>query len=388
MPPRALDLFAGCGGLSVGMERAGFSIPVACEIDRSAGRTYAANHAQTELLERDIRAVPKAYWEALRGEIDLVMGGPPCQGFSVSGRRQYGEVPSQNTLPEAFLDVVETVRPRAVLLENVAGFVTAQLKPGVKALPLVLQRLGELGYSTSHRVIQAADYGVPSLRSRLFVVATLERSGQELIPPATHTVGPDLMLAPHNTCMDAIGDLPPLAAGEGSEGPMSYSRVPDNSYQAKLREGSAGVYNHAAMRHTPRLVERFAGLRPGDSTHSAHGEEVTVYKSNNQRLRADKPSLCITANFQSTYVHPEQDRNLTAREAARLMSYPDSFVFHGKRTLMSTKFLIKYGREHEIGLSQYNQIGNSVPPELAYHLGLRLMDHLLSSTPVRQRRVA
>src|SRR4051812_1771053 len=127
MQHKAIDLFAGCGGLSTGVTRAGFEVASACELDRWAAETFATNHPSTPLIRQDIRTISKRHWSKMRGEIDLVMGGPPCQGFSLAGQRQYGVIPDHNTLPEAFLDVVELVRPRLVLLENVQGFATAQL---------------------------------------------------------------------------------------------------------------------------------------------------------------------------------------------------------------------------------------------------------------------
>jgi DNA (cytosine-5)-methyltransferase 1 len=145
-----------------------------------------------------------------------------------------------------------------------------------------------------------------------------------------------------------------------------------------MRRGSKHVFNHQAMKHTQRLVERFAEIKPGGSAYKLGTEgdaaPVTVYKSNNQRLVPLLPSLCITANFQSNYVHPVLHRNLTAREAARIQTFPDSFVFKGRRTLMSATLLASEGRHAENHLSQYNQIGNAVPPLLARVLGERILE--------------
>ncbi len=370
MPPKAIDLFAGCGGLSLGLANAGFEIVFANEIDQWAAETYRVNHPSTELVQGDIHDISKTDWRALRGEIALVAGGPPCQGFSVSGRRQYGEISSQNTLVESFLDVVEQVEPQLVLIENVAGFRTAKLRPNTPALAFVLNRLAGLGYDTRVQTLQATDFGVPSLRSRLFVIGQLKRLSSDPFPLPTHAIKD----RKHPVgCLDAISDLPPIHAGEGQEAIVPYRNSAANGYQAAMRQDALGVCNHVAMKHTPRLVERFATIPQGQSSYRMSDQNITVYKSNNQRLFADIPSLCITANFQSNYIHPVLNRNLTAREAARLMSYPDTFLFKGKRTLMSKKFLEKYDRAHEAGLSQYNQIGNSVPPLLAEALGASLI---------------
>ena len=323
----------------------------------------------THLLRGDVRHIDHGELRALRGEIDLVAGGPPCQGFSVSGRRQFGEVPLQNTLIEAFLSVVEQIRPLLVLMENVAGFRTAQLRPGVRALPFALDRLAGLGYDTAVLTLQAADYGVPSLRSRVFIVAALGGLPGDPTPPATFGAGAAFR---HRSCLEAISDLPALDSGQGTDSLQAHTAPAFNRYQALMRAGSAGVTNHVSMRHTSRLVRRFQTIPPGSSSYRSV-EGVTVYKSNNQRLVADLPSLCITANFQSNYIHPVQDRNLTAREAARLMTFPDQYEFKGKRTLMSKALLDKEGRSAEANLSQYNQIGNAVPPMLGRALGERLI---------------
>jgi DNA (cytosine-5)-methyltransferase 1 len=369
MQLKALDLFAGCGGLSLGLEEAGIDVVLANEIDAWAADTYEHNHPDTHLLRGDVRSIRRTELRALRGEIDLVAGGPPCQGFSISGRRQFGEVPLQNTLVEAYLNVVEQVRPRLVLMENVGGFRTAQLRPGVPALPYVLERLKGLGYVSTVLTLQAADYGVPSLRSRVFMVAMLGSLSADPTPVPTFGPRPGRR---YRSCLEAISDLPSLDAGQGMDGLHPYAAPADNKYQSSMRESSTGVANHVAMRHTPRLVQRFRTIQSGSSSYRSV-EGVTVYKSNNQRLIGDIPSLCITANFQSNYIHPVQHRNLTAREAARLMTFPDWYFFKGKRTLMSKTLLDKEGRSDEANLSQYNQIGNAVPPVLARELGEKLI---------------
>lgn len=377
MQPRVLDLFAGCGGLSYGLELAGFEVVAAYEQDRWACDTYEANHPTVEAHCVDIASVPRRVWERYAGDVNVIAGGPPCQGYSLAGRRQFGEVPVGNTLVERFADVVEIVRPQLVIMENVAGFRTAQIRPGQRALPFIEGRLAALGYDVRVRVLQAANFGVPSLRSRIFVLASLDKFARDPFPEDCFGEGSDLYVARQISTIEAIGDLPPLKAGEGHEEMQLYTEDPSNEYQRKMRRGSAGVFNHVAMKHTSRLVERFKLIPPGGSGYSSVGDgeaRPTVYKSNNQRLVADKPSLCITANFQSNYIHPVLHRNLTAREAARLMSFPDTYRFLGKRTLMSAKLLKEAGRHGENYLSQYNQIGNSVPPLLAEAIGRSMLN--------------
>lgn len=391
MQHKALDLFAGCGGLSLGLVRAGFDVVAANEIDQWAADTHRRNHPNIELIQSDIRDIQSEYLkERFFGQVDLVAGGPPCQGFSVSGKRQYGHVKEQNSLVEEYMRVVAAIRPKVALLENVGGFRTGQIKPGNPVMAYLSETFAELGYEMSTKLLQAADFGVPSFRSRLFVVASRIGMPENVFPMPTHSSESTGPLIRHVSLWDAIGDLPALNAREGHEGPAEYSGEPFSEFQKIQRQNSNGVWNHVAMKHTPRLVERFSQLPQGGRGYDigrvgeqSSSEQVTTYKTNNQRLVSSEPSLCITANFQSTYVHPFQPRNLTAREAARLMSYPDTYVFMGKRTQMSSGFLKKYGRENEDFLSQYNQIGNSVPPLLGEAIGRTLIRLLEQSAHSR-----
>lgn len=374
-----LDLFAGCGGLSLGLQQAGFKIVAAVEKDVWASDTYAHNHPGTELLSVGVETLTTdSLRQRFRGNIDVVVGGPPCQGFSVSGKRQYGVFLDKNRLIHEYIRAVDAVSPSMFLLENVRGFTSASLDGRERALGVLLGGLEKLGYHLHSSVLQAADFGLPQYRSRLFVIGSREELSDSPFPSPTHSPRPRGGLAPYLSIMDAISDLPEIHAGQGTDGSQPYTKKPGHEFQALMRRGSTLVFNHQAMRHTQRLVERFAEIKPGGSAYKLGSEgdsaPVTVYKSNNQRLVPSLPSLCITANFQSNYVHPVLHRNLTAREAARIQTFPDSFVFKGRRTLMSSTLLASEGRHEENHLSQYNQIGNAVPPLLARVLGERILE--------------
>ncbi|MFT6339174.1 MAG: DNA (cytosine-5)-methyltransferase 1 [Alcanivorax sp.] len=386
MSLRVLDLFAGCGGLSAGFKEAGFEICAANEVDKWAADTFTHNNPSIEMIQEDIRNIPESFWESrFSKKIDIVIGGPPCQGFSVSGRRQYGEIRPTNSLVSDYLKVVKIVQPDFVVMENVRGFKTGSISKDKKVLDYVTTTLELLGYNVYHKLLNAEDYGVPSLRSRIFIIASKFKFKKSPFPAPSHFREKNLSSSnayTHVSCLDAISDLPELQACEGSEDMQKYAHPPLNPYQRRMRQGSNGVFNHVAMKHTARVVERFKLIQQGESSYrhskQIEGAEKIKYKMNNQRLVQTKPSLCITANFQSNFIHPLQHRNLTAREAARLMSFPDSYVFQGKRTQMSSKFLKKYGREHEDFLSQYNQIGNSVPPLLSESVANSLLETILA----------
>lgn len=386
----AFDVFAGCGGLSLGLLKAGHKVVAACELDDWAAETYAANVPEVELFKCDIRNLDSSYLRSrFRGKINLVAAGPPCQGFSVSGKRQYGVLLDKNQLVYEFLRVVEAIQPESVLFENVRGFRTASITGHNAALPLLIQTLESRNYAVFHAVLDAADYGIPQYRRRLFLIATRLRLRDTPFPRPSHSGGTQPNLPQHLSVLDAISDLPRIGLTNDFHPYPTSSR---NAYQRLLRRGTLGVFNHEAMKHSATLVQRFRQIPPGGKSYhlgrkgGQRGRVVTVYKSNNQRLIADLPSLCITANFQSTYIHPTLDRNLTAREAARIQSFPDWFVFHGKRTLMSSRLLAREGRHDENHLSQYNQIGNAVPPLLACRIAEHFAVALDGTLPARRGR--
>ena len=367
------DLFAGAGGFSVGLTEAGLSDAYAVEADTWACDTLRENFKGL-VLERNIREISDEEIVKLPRP-QVIVGGPPCQGFSVAGPSQYGVEDPRNNLFMHFLRFVELQFPDICILENVPQLLTKKIANGVTASDVICDHFRKLGYVTQTFVLNAANFGVPQSRKRAFVVAT----HPEIIfvkPSPTHSpVSHEVSLFPDGekdyvTVWDAISDLPGIDAGEGTDDLVQYASKALSDYQRTMRRKSEGVINHIAMKHTQRLIERFKNIQPGKSlkdVSATHGQvkyrsgEVngSPYKSNNQRLNPDMPSLAIPASFQSNFLHPFRHRNLTAREAARLMSFPDRFVFRGKRTAMSW----------EKHLSQYNQIGNAVCPLVSEALG-------------------
>jgi DNA (cytosine-5)-methyltransferase 1 len=370
-------MFSGAGGLSLGLEMAGLKPIGAIESDVFACETFRHNFPETPLISCDVRKLTKSKIIDLFGGVDVIVGGPPCQGFSVAGPSQYGKIDDRNFLIFEVLRFVKYLKPRIFVVENVKGLLSGKITPEKKAFSEFISQVEKAGYKTHHFVLQAADFGVPQWRERVFIFGALhEEDLPKIIKPtfgskknARRTVG------------DILGDLPFVDSGEGSEDLTQYLNPHLNSYQKWLRRGSKGVYNHVSMLHTPRIIDRFKLIPIGGSlldVPAEHGQRQRNYgsldvkarfKMNNQRLDPLKISTAITASFQSNFVHPFLNRNLTAREGARIQSFPDSFVFKGPRTLMSKTLLKREGRENEIGLSQYNQIGNAVPPLLAYAVG-------------------
>jgi len=368
----SLDLFAGAGGMTLGFKNAGIKSIGAIELDRFAAETFSRNFPEIPMFNRDIYSFSNEEVLKRFSGVDIIAGGPPCQGFSVAGPSQYGIIDKRNTLIMEFFRIITVLKPRYCILENVKGILNGKMNASQKALETYKSELEKIGYQNKVFVLQAADFGVPQYRERVVVVSAL---GDNILP--NQIEGQYKGQENWVTVKDVFGDLPDIDAGEGTNDSVPYKTAPQSEYQRYIREGSTGVCNHVAMKHTPRLIARFAQIPQGGSLldvpaefgqRQRNGNELDVkkrYKTNNQRLDPNKVSNIITASFQSTFVHPYLNRNLTAREGARLQSFPDSFVFCGPRTLMSKSLLKRENREDEIGLSQYNQIGNAVPPRMA-----------------------
>ena len=368
-----IDLFAGCGGLSLGFEMAGFHIPVAIEKDDWASETYRKNHPETKVITEDITQILDLNAILPEGvmTIDGIIGGPPCQGFSLSGNRDKND--PRNSLFMEFVRFVKHFKPRFFVMENVTGILSMKTKSGESVKDLIINEFAAAGYKLEIFTLNAAEFGVPQSRIRVFFVGLREGISYDKarIEPKGFLFG-----AEQRTIADAIMDLPQIGAGQGAD-EMKYASSPTTEYQKWAREGSAKIYNHVAMRHTPRLVERFAQIKYGQSVADVAEEfqqrkrgeadkiSGKVYSQNNMRPYPDRPSPTIPASFQSNFVHPYLNRNYTAREGARLQSFPDTYIFCGKRTTMSW----------EKNLSQYQQIGNAVPPLLAKAIAKKIADY-------------
>ena len=380
---KSLDLFAGAGGMTVGFRDAGILSIGAVEIDKFASETFNHNFPDVPLYTRDIYSFTSDEIQEKFSGVDIIVGGPPCQGFSVAGPLQHGIIDKRNTLIMEFFRFIEILRPKFCVLENVRGILGAKMTPSQRALQTYIGALTNIGYTSSINVLQAADFGVPQDRERVIVISA---NNPKLLPKEIigNYLGEDNWVKVN----DVFGDLPLIEAGEKVDDGTAYCSIPKSKYQEYLRRDSTGITNHIAMKHTKRIVARFATIPQGGTLLDApceHGQrkrngiELDVkkrYKTNNQRLHPERVSFIITASFQSTFIHPYLNRNLTAREGARLQSFPDSFHFCGPRTLMSKSLLTKEERLDEIGLSQYNQIGNAVPPRMAEGIANAILDKM------------
>lgn len=365
----AVDLFSGCGGISCGLERAGLQILAGVDIECDYLQTFRANFPDALSLERDLsQAEPAGFMHEVgiaRGSLGLLAGGPPCQGFSknVPRRSRYLEDP-RNQLVATFLRFAEALMPRFILLENVA-----EMKAGFEGAytSLLLEALGakHLGYTVTHGVVNAPDFGVPQRRRRTFFLASRDQE-KIAFPLPTHHIGGKanslnmFSLQGHVTVWDAISDLVPLEHGEGVD-PCHYATEAQNEFQRWARGKSSHVYNHVARQLQPTQHQRFVSLEPGQGIKDLPDNlrPKSGYSGAYGRLTKSMIAPTITRWVfhpgSGRFGHPVSPRVITIREAARLQAFPDTFHFAGTY------------------IQQSHQVGNAVPPLLAEIIGLSIV---------------
>lgn len=360
--PTAVDLFCGAGGLSDGFRQAGFRVLAGNDIDRRAGETFSTTHKDAVFLGVPIQDISTT--ELLKtiglemGDLDCLIGGPPCQAFSVYNH-QRGMHDQRSILFREYLRMVEGLRPKWVVMENVTGITSVGNGRAVQA---IVHGLSKLGYEVQYKILRAEEFGVPQERRRIFFVGN--RMGLPIVwPKPSH--GPKL--EPFVSVWDAIGDLTPLENGEDPKEQVPYRSAPQNDYQMALRGSQCLVANHSAPRLAEINLKRMKYIPEGGSwrdvpqhllprgmTKARRCDHTKRYG----RLRKEGLASTILTKCDlhwGAFIHPEQDRVLTVREAARLQSFPDSFEFRGSRT------------------EQYVQVGNAVPPLLGKQVALSVL---------------
>lgn len=366
----AIDLFCGAGGLSEGFRQAGFHVLVGQDFDSRAGATFAATHPEAKFIGGPIQNVtPEMLLQAAgkkRGEIDVIVGGPPCQGYSVYNH-QRGEGDPRAGLFREYLRIVEGIQPRWLVMENVTGITSIA---GGNIVREIFEGMKGLGYRVEMKVLKAEEYGVPQERRRVFFVATRTKAAI-LFPKPTHGEG----RLPLVTIWDAISDLPRLENG-AKDTPSRYGSQPQNSFQAMLRGDCQILNNHSAGRLSEINEQRMRHIPAGGSWRDIPrdllpaGMQKAKRSDHTKRYgRPRKTDLACTILTKcdvhwGAYIHPVQDRALTVREAARLQSFPDFFNFVGNRT------------------EQFVQVGNAVPPLL----GRRVAEALILADAMHEAR--
>lgn len=364
--PTVIELFAGAGGMMLGLEQAGFATLVANEIHAHPCMTLRRNFPGVPVVEGSIRDLAAEQLLAAAGistrhEVDLIAGGPPCQGFSTAGMKDPND--PRNTLIGDYIRMVREIRPRFFLLENVTGLLSMR---GGRLWENVANELDGLGYKFQQAVLHAADFGVPQMRKRLIVLGA-----REDVPPPhpdpTHAssaaIGGTLFgpVAPYVTCGEALGDLPLVGAGETAS---AYDREPVTPYQRAMREGATALHNHEATKHRAATVEYMAQFPPGGNAMNIP-ESYRTGKQGVQRWPLDGLARTITTAPED-FIHPTLNRIPTIRELARIQSFPDRFEFMGQRTAGNQLRRLGY-------CSQSQQVGNAVPPLLAEAVGRSIL---------------
>ena len=339
--PTVLDLFSGCGGLSYGFKKAGFDIVAGVDNWKDALVTFEHNHAGAKGLLVDLGDfTPQDIEKQIGKKIDVIIGGPPCQGFSISGKRNPDD--PRNKLYRGFVKTVAYFKPKAFVLENVPNLVSME-KGKIK--DSIIAEFEELGYTVRYKVLLASNYGVPQNRRRVVFVGL---KGKEF-------AFPEPTVEKYITSKEALSDLPEETIPDGEP----YNSSPKSEYQRLMRKGSKGIFNHEATAHTEQTKKIISLVPDGGNYKNLPTELQNTRKVNIAwtRINSKKPSMTIDTGH-NHHFHYEYNRVPTARESARLQSFPDSFVFCGGKT------------------SQLKQIGNAVPPLLAENIAKALRRQL------------
>lgn len=358
-----IDLFSGCGGLSLGFIKDGYTVKKAVEFDKNIAKTYKMNHPEVELIVDDIGNIDKS--EVFKkNDADVIIGGPPCQGFSMAGsriRKGFIDDP-RNYLFKHYFNVVKTVKPKVFVMENVKGIKTMQQGKIFEEILKIFsdsEMLDGNPYHLFYKVVRAVEFGIPQKRERMIIVGTTENNidfdflwevtRQDILKD--YPTYFDVV-----TVEDAIGNLP-----KTTEDGIIKNPVPITDYQRFLACKAVTLTNHTKTNHSQLAIERMEKIANGANFTSLDDPIKSVHSGSYGRLCWDEQAPTITTRFDTPaggrFIHPVENRTLSPREAARIQSFPDDFIFYGPKT------------------SICKQIGNAVPPKISYFLA-RLIDKI------------
>lgn len=336
MKLKVLDLFAGVGGFSNGFEQTGFIISAAVELDKSISESLQKNHPYTKVYNKSIVDINPIQIKEEIGDIDIIIGGPPCQGFSLRGKRQ-GLNDDRNFLFKEFIKNVEFFKPKYFVMENVPSILTDQ---NGYFKDEIIKEFKRLNYGVDFGILKASEFGVPQNRKRAIFIGKL--NGEIKLPKGNKE---NII-----TVWDAISDLAYLNSAEG-EFESDYKINAESDYQVKLRKNSNKLFNHKATKHSPIAIDRLKRIPPECGKEYLTEKISSTFGKTWGRLEKNKPSPTIVTRFDTPSngknSHPFLHRAITVREAARIQSFSDDFIFYGNKT------------------SIIKQVGNAVPPLMA-----------------------
>lgn len=362
---KVIDLFSGCGGLSLGFLQDGYAVKKALEFDENIANSYKLNHASVEMIIEDIQAVDIKKWFR-RGEASVIIGGPPCQGFSMAGARiRNGFIDdSRNYLFKQYFQIVKTVMPEIFIMENVKGIITMQdgrILEEIMELFSNRNLLNGTTYNLNIKLVNSADFGIPQKRERVLIIGTKSsKINFDELWAKTHSEiqlkYPDYF--DRVTVEDAISNLPKTTKTGDIKRPK-----PISSYQNYLSCDDNIIKNHTQTNHSKLVRERMSKIGKGENYKVLEEDIKSVHSGAYGRLSWNELAPTITTRFDTPaggrFIHPVENRTLSPREAARIQSFPDNFIFYGNRTSIN------------------KQIGNAVPPKIAYFLA-RLTRNILN----------
>jgi DNA (cytosine-5)-methyltransferase 1 len=370
----AISLFCGAGGCSLGFQRAGCEILFASDIDKAAIDSYKANFPATSCIQSDIRKIDFSQvllnLGLLVGELDILIGGPPCQGFSTAGLRFWDD--PRNSLLKQYIHVLHTIRPKWFLMENVEGLLTADKG---KYLHEAVTAFVESGYQVRVEKIYAQEYGVPQRRKRVIIIGNRLGIDFKLPEPTTETHG---RIFRHSdiTLRHTLAGLPKPSSN--TQDKLEYTSQVETAWEQYLRGTASEVVDHFSPKITDLQLQRIEALKPGqtmknlptDLQHDSFqkranrrvmdgtpSENRGGAPSGLKRLFFDEPSLTITGASTREFIHPDENRPLTIREAARIQTFSDDFIFSGNAS------------------QKIQQIGNAIPPLISYIFAKHIMDN-------------
>jgi len=337
---KIIDIFCGIGGFSRGFLDLNYDVLLGIDIWDKAILTFKKNHDKSEAIKEDVSKIPNSFFSKFRNKIDVIISGPPCQGFSMSGKRDPND--KRNSLFNEVIRITKYIKPKFVIIENVPGLKSMKTHNGYPIDRLIVESFKEIKYSVTSKILNAADFGVPQLRKRVFFIASSKK--EFTFPKPTHCE--NNLFSGYNgefkkwiTTGEALGDIPDI-------GKNKYLK-PQNEFQKKMSNCSDKILNHYSMKHSKMVIKRMSMVPHGGNWTNIPKKFYNIggeHSNNYKRLDPKKPAITIKHAIKSMIIHPKFNRCLTPREVARLQGFDNLFELIGTKS------------------DQHQLLANAVPP--------------------------